>query len=47
MYKKSVMHVQICCFFDVLVTVAVVVTKVSAKHLPTGDQDVYSDIYLQ
>ena len=33
-------------FFDVLVAVAVVVTKVPAKHLPTGDQNVYNDIYL-
>ena len=42
MYKKSVMHVQICCFFDVLVAVAVIVTKVPAKNLPTGDQNVYT-----
>ena len=47
MHKKSLMNVQICFFFsDVLVAVAVVVTKVPAKHLPTGDQNVYNDIYL-
>ena len=47
MYQKSVMHVHICCFFDVLFAVTVIVTKVPAKHLPTGDQNVCSDIYLR